>query len=391
MTVVRPAEVLIVGAGAVGTWFAHRFARAGHRVTVVGRPAYVQAVATRGLGLIEGGEGQQPTFVRDVQAIADLAAVRDQTFDLVALTMKAYDVDAAVKDLSRLGVRWRWPLILIQNGVGVEEMVSEKLWRGAACCLCATRAMTHVEPALVRMDSAKGGVVLAPTASGQPIEELAAFFREAGFQNVRTHHDHRAVRWSKLLLNLVGGAQSAILDWTPPQMYRDRRLVALTLESLREAIAVMRCLGVRPVALPSYPTHLFVLLAELLPAWLAQPIVLRLVARGRGEKVPAIQQDLMRGKKRLEVEVMNGAVSSYGKQAGVPTPVNDVLYRTLSGIARGEIPWEEFRGKPDRLLAAVEARRRELAAAPRGGGPFRALWRWLARQMGFSKTCDPGA
>ncbi|MBC7224149.1 MAG: hypothetical protein H5T59_07740, partial [Anaerolineae bacterium] len=283
-----------------------------------------------------------------------------------------------------------WPLVLIQNGVGVEEMVSEKLWRGAACCLCATRAMTLVEPALVRMDSAKGGVVLAPTAPGQPIEELAAFFREAGFQNVRTHHDHRAVRWSKLLLNLVGGAQSAILDWTPPQMYRDRRLVALTLESLREAIAVMRCLGVRPVALPSYPTHFFVLLAELLPAWLAQPIMLRLVARGRGEKVPAIQQDLMRGKKRLEVEVMNGAVSSYGKQAGVPTPVNDVLYRTLSGIARGEIPWEEFRGKPDRLLAAVEARRRELEAAPRGGGPFRALWRWLARQMGLGKTCEPG-
>ncbi|MBC7225409.1 MAG: NAD(P)-binding domain-containing protein, partial [Anaerolineae bacterium] len=102
MTVVKPAEVLIVGAGAVGTWFAHRFARAGHRVTVVGRPAHVQAVAARGLGLIEGGEGQQPTFVRDVQAVADLAAVRDRTFDLVALTMKAYDVDAAVKDLSRL-------------------------------------------------------------------------------------------------------------------------------------------------------------------------------------------------------------------------------------------------------------------------------------------------
>ncbi len=386
MTSTTSVRVLIVGAGAVGTWLAYRFARAGHQVTVVGRPRYVQAVQERGVGLLEAGEGQTPSFVGDVRSATDLAALQGQSFDLVALTMKAYDVGAAVEELSRLVIRWRWPLVLIQNGVGVEEMVSEKLWRGAAMCLCATRAMTQVEPALVRMDSPKGGVVLAPTAPGQPVEEVAALFREAGFQNVRTHDDHRSVRWSKLLLNLVGGAQSAILDWTPPQMYQDRRLVDLTLESLQEATAVMRRLGVRPIPLPSYPTHLFVFLAEVLPAWLAQPIMLSLVAKGRGAKVPAIQQDLMRGKKRLEVEVMNGAVSSYGKQAGVPTPVNDVLYRTLSGIARGEIPWDEFRGKPERLLAAVEARRRELAAAPRGGRPIRALWRWLAYQMGISKT-----
>jgi len=386
MTATQPMRILIVGAGAVGTWFAYRFAEAGHQVTVVGRPNYVRAVEDRGLGLIEGGE-EQPDFTTTVQATSDLKEFADQTFDLVALTVKAYDVAAAVDELSHLSLRWRLPLVLIQNGVGVEEMVSEKLWRGAACSMCTTRAMTQVEPALVRMDSASGGVVLAPTTSGQSIEAVAEIFRQAGFQNVHTHDDHRAVRWSKLILNLVGGAQSAILDWTPPRMFQDRRLVALTMESLREAIAVMRCLGVKPVALPSYPTHLFVFLAEVLPTWLVQPILLKLVARGRGEKVPAIQQDLMRGKKRLEVEVMNGAIASYGKTVGVPTPVNDVLYRTLSGIARGNIPWDEYRGYPERLLAAVEARREQLAAAPRAGGPLRSLWRWLVRRMGIDKIC----
>ncbi|MGQ9586047.1 MAG: ketopantoate reductase family protein [Anaerolineae bacterium] len=386
MTTTQPMRTLIVGAGAVGTWFAHRFARAGHQVTVVGRPNYVQAVKARGAGLIES-EGEAPTFVTSIQAIGNLQEVSSPTFDLVALTMKAYDVAAAVDEMSHLGLRWRLPLVLIQNGVGVEEMVSEKLWRGAACCLCITRAMTQVEPALVRMDSPKGGLVLAPTAPGQPIEEVADHFRQAGFQSVRTHGDHRAVRWAKLLLNLVGGAQSAILDWTPPRMFRDRRLVALTLETLRESIAVMRSLDVQPVALPSYPTHLFIILAEALPTRLAQPIMLKLVARGRGEKVPALQQDLMRGKKRLEVEVMNGAVASYGKTVGVQTPVNDVLYRTLNGIARGDIPWEAYRGQPEKLLAAVEARRKELAAAPRNGGLLRFVWRWLARQMGIRKTC----
>ncbi|NLE75676.1 MAG: 2-dehydropantoate 2-reductase [Chloroflexi bacterium] len=381
MSETQPMRVLVVGAGAVGTWFAHRFGRAGHHVAIVGRPAYVEAVRERGLGLAEAHE-PDPTWVTTVQAHGGLSEVAGQSFDLVAMTMKAYDTGPAVAELSQLGIRWRLPLVLVQNGVGTEEMVSETLWRGAVCALCTTRAMTQVEPGVVRMHSAKGGLVLAPTAPGQSVAEAAELFREAGFLNVRTHHDHRAVRWSKLLLNLVGGAQSAILDWAPPQMFRDRRLVALTLEALREATAVMRRLDVEPVSLPSYPTYLFVLLAEALPSWLAQPILRRLVARGRGEKLPALQQDLMRGKKRLEVEVLNGAVSSYGKTVGVPTPVNDVLYRTLSGIARGQVAWEEYRGHPERLLQAVEARRQEVAATPQGRGWLYSLWRWVVRQMG---------
>jgi 2-dehydropantoate 2-reductase len=44
--------------------------------------------------------------------------------------------------------------------------------------------------------------------------------------------------------------------------------------------------------------------------------------------------DLERGR-RLEVEALNGALSRLGREAGVPTPVNDFIYASLKPHANG--------------------------------------------------------
>jgi 2-dehydropantoate 2-reductase len=44
--------------------------------------------------------------------------------------------------------------------------------------------------------------------------------------------------------------------------------------------------------------------------------------------------DLENGR-RLEVESLNGAVSHMGKEAGVPTPINDYIYACLKPWANG--------------------------------------------------------
>jgi 2-dehydropantoate 2-reductase len=44
--------------------------------------------------------------------------------------------------------------------------------------------------------------------------------------------------------------------------------------------------------------------------------------------------DLESGR-RLEVEHLNGVVSRYGKELGVPTPVNDFIYACLKPWANG--------------------------------------------------------
>ena len=92
-------RVLVVGAGATGGYFGGRLAAAGRDVTFLVRPARAEALARTGLVLTGPGEDAHVPAPRTVTA----AALRDGAagpFDLVLLSCKAYDLDAALDDVA---------------------------------------------------------------------------------------------------------------------------------------------------------------------------------------------------------------------------------------------------------------------------------------------------
>ncbi len=338
-------RVLIVGAGAIGSLVGHRLALAGHKVTLVGRQPFVAAVQAQGLGLEDGGGVTWTTNVRAVMSTLDVA---DESFDLVLLTVKAYDAAktaAQVKPLARRGV----PILVLQNGVGGEEAVAEVLSGATILSAVITLSVEVLEPGLVRLATMRGGIGLAPTAPGLSVAELGGVFREAGFRTA-VYLDYQAMKWSKLLLNILANAAPAILGMFPDEVFADSRLFALEQAAFREAVMVMRGLGLRPVSLPGYPVPLFAWALCSLPTWLLRPILRKVIVPGRGGKMPSLHIDLSRGKGKSEVEYLNGAVVRYAQELGLDTPANRALHAVLMGIVRGEIPWEEYRGQPERLL-----------------------------------------
>jgi len=390
-------RVLIVGAGAIGSLVGHGLARAGHEVTLVGRQPYVAAVRARGLGLEDGGvtrttaknlvwraaenlawraaENGRRASRANARAVTSALDVADEPFDLILLTVKAYDaVEAAaqVEPLARRGV----PILVLQNGVGGEEAVTAILGRpslaqpgspdpghkrgfgnplGAieATILSAviTLSVEVLEPGLVRLATTRGGIGLAPTVPGQSVAELSEVFRGAGFRT-SVYRDHRPIKWAKLLLNIIANASPAILDMPPDEVFADDRLFALEQAAFREAVMVMRALGLRPVSLPGYPVPLFAWAICSLPAWLLRPILRKAIVSGRGGKMPSLHIDLSRGKGKSEVEYLNGAVARYAQELGLDAPVNRALHSVLMGIVKGEVAWDEYRGQPERLLRA---------------------------------------
>jgi 2-dehydropantoate 2-reductase len=262
--------------------------------------------------------------------------------------VKAYDTAEAatqVEPLARRGI----PILVLQNGVGGEEAVA--LSEAAVLSSVITLSVEVLEPGLVRLATTRGGIGLAPTAPGQSVAELDEVFGEAGFRTC-VYRDYQAMKWSKLLLNIIANASPAILDMLPDEVLANGRLFALEQAAFREAVAVMRALGLRPVRLSGYPVPLFAWAICSLPAWLLRPIFRRVVVPGRGGKMPSLHMDLSRGKGKSEVEYLNGAVVRYAQELGLDAPVNRTLHAVLMGIVKGEIPWEEHRGQPQRLLVA---------------------------------------
>ncbi len=198
----------------------------------------------------------------------------------------------------------------------------------------------------------RGGVALAPVRgeTDDLIGELARTLRRAGVR-VGVRRDAEAMKWSKLVANLVANATSGLLDLDPAAIYADPRLFAIERDQLREALAVMRARRLRPVDMPGTPVRLLAL-ATALPTPLSRAALRRVVGSARGGKEPSLRSAVRLGG-ATEAGWLNGAVARVGAGCGVATPVNAALARLVEAAAADEERRTSFRHRPDRLLAEL--------------------------------------
>jgi 2-dehydropantoate 2-reductase len=166
--------------------------------------------------------------------------------------------------------------------------------------------------------------------------------------------DYQPMKWSKAFLNIVGNATSAILNRPPGAIYKIDSLFDLEKQMLRETLAVMAAYKIKVVDLPGSPATKLVSGVRRAPNFLLKPILTNMVAKGRGDKMPSFQIDLMAGKGKTEVIYHNGAIAKAGRARNIPTPVNTALTNILVGLASKELDWRDYDGKPAKLLAEVK-------------------------------------
>lgn len=334
-------RILVAGAGAVGSWLGGNLAAGGAEVVLVARGEHGQALAASGVRLGDG----QTTIVRPPVFPTVAAASAAGPFDVALVAVKSYDTAALARELAAAGSPPR--VACFQNGVGNESILAAELTTSAIVPATLTTGVHISAPGVVTAWH-KGGVGLSAPADGPDVSDLAAAFRAGGL-SVRLYPDGAGMKWSKLLLNLLGSASSAVLAWPPPRVLADRRIFDIEHGAWLEALAAMRAGGRRPVALPGYRVGLLATLSRWLPPVALHAFVHRKVAAERGDRLPSVAADLARGRPRSEIEVLNGAVAAAGEAEGVAVPVNRALTRLVSALAAGRLDRAEFAGQPAAL------------------------------------------
>ena len=336
-------RVVVVGAGAVGSFLGGTLAAAGCEVTLLGR-----RVTSGGRGqtplVIVGPEGSRTVAVRRA---ADPAAV-DVVPDVLLFAVKAFDLEGALETAER------WPgtpVVTAQNGVGAEGVVAEL----RASPLIAASLTTAVEPVHGGVARRRrGGIGLAAVRGDVDglVASLAVAF-EAGDLPSLVCPDATAMKWSKLLANLVGNASGALLDMDPGAIYADGDGFALERAQLREAVEVMRALGLRRVSVPGAQVGLL-LTGLRLPAWIARPVLARAIGQARGGKSPSLRLHV-RGAATgpTEVRWLNGAVAAAGARLGIRVPVNACLTALVDEAASDPTGAARWTGRPDLLRHAA--------------------------------------
>ncbi|HSM57556.1 MAG TPA: 2-dehydropantoate 2-reductase [Candidatus Sulfomarinibacteraceae bacterium] len=344
-------RVLVYGAGAVGSYVGGSLASAGHEVTLVVRPNAAETISKSGLRL---SHPDKPDVLADVALVTSVrqAFLDDESYDLIVLGMKSYDVSEALNPLIAFCPQPFPPLLTLQNGIGIEEMIMEDL-NALLIAGSLTTPVSRQTPDHIEVERSGRGLALAPTRERQDIRRWVQTFAEAGIPTQRIKN-YRAMKWSKALLNMMGNASSAIINRHPKAIYSHDPTYDLEMEMLSEALKVMRRLKLKVVDLPGTPTTRLSLAVRRLPDFIVKPVLTRMVAGGRGNKLPSFHLDLSAGRKDNEVRFHNGAVAEAGRELGVATPVNEALATILLGMVRGEIDWHVYDGNPGRLIEEVE-------------------------------------
>jgi len=286
-----PMKVSVMGAGAVGCYFGARLHQAGHDVTLIGRPALVDAVRAKGLRLqMQGFDGFLP-----VQAATDPSQVGGS--DLLLFCVKSGDTEAAgaaIKPFVR-----NCTVLSLQNGVDNALRLSRVLGWDAVPVVVYV-AVEMAAPAHV-VHHGRGELIIGPSVGSL---RAAQTFIAAGIPAEVSSRVLEAL-WAKLSANCAYNALSALTQLS----YGDLIQRPGMQQTLHDIVA--ECRSVASAAGFSLPATIW-------------DDVLRL-SRTMPNQRSSMAQDLARGR-RSEIDYINGHVAREGDRLGVPVPLNRLLH-----------------------------------------------------------------
>ena len=356
-----PLRILIIGAGAIGSFVGGKLAPAGHAVTLVGRPRTAAAIQSRGLELYSAdGEAEK---VPSVNAVASVHEAFPDTFDIAVLAVKSYDTATVLDELASSGAALPPAILSLQNGVGNEEEIAARFGPQRVLAGTITAPVEVREPGAVQVTKSSFAIGLADYYEGNESAEkashaslltsLSSHLSNAGIPT-KLFQDAQSMKWSKLLMNMIGNATSAILAEPPGVTFADPRIANLEIDALREALRVMAAAGIHPLNMEKYPLRTLAPLLRFGPRALLRTALLRIVGGARGGKMPSLFLDLESGKRGSEVGWYNGAIVRKGVEVGIRTPVNHLLTETVGQLAAEPHLQAGWRGNFERLAAAAQ-------------------------------------
>lgn len=282
-------KIIVLGAGAIGTFYGARLAAA-HDVTLVARAEHVDRIRRDGARIV----GLDSVTAR-VTAVTAIETIPPET--LILLSTKVYDNEAAVRPILPL-LRSDTRIICLQNGLYSERIVRSLV--GGVCEVLRAIVqfgVTFTGPGEVAL-KAEGWTSIE---DGPRSRELAELFTRSRLDG-RVSPDMRDEMWRKVIVNCVINPVTAVtgmeVGWIA-----DERLDPLKRLVASECVAVARRDGVD----------------------IEEDVVTGINELYRPSRnLSSMYQDLLKGR-RTEIDHLNGAVVELGARFGLACPANAAL------------------------------------------------------------------
>ncbi len=302
-------NILVLGAGAVGSTVGGMLARAGHSVTLLGRNPHMLRIAASGL-TISGLWGDHQ--VKNLKALTDIPAMQP---DVILLTTKAYDTDSAAR-LIKARFPKKIPVLHLQNGVGNAEILAEHLGEARVISGMIIIGFQVIMAGHTRVTVSADAIKIG--RKDQPADAEVRLWVEmftAAGMPAESVNDIQTQLWGKVLYNSSLNALGGILG----VKYGDLLEVhawSMIKRLIREAFAALAA-GKVKIPWDSPEAYLDHLRNIQVPATF--------------DHKPSLLSDLHHGR-RTEIDFINGALVDLGKKHRISMPVNETLISMIHAL-----------------------------------------------------------
>lgn len=306
---------LVMGAGALGSIFGGFLAKNGQDVTFVGLDDHLKAIQKGGL-TITGLWGEH--HLTDLKAYYGTTGLTG-VFDVILLSVKSHITATACTQCLPF-MHANSLVVSIQNGLGNWETIAAAAGWPRTVGGRIIFGAEIVSPGTARVTVYADKVLLGSPSgdiSAERIQAIIDDLNEAGIPSAVSPSITTQL-WGKVLYNCSLNALGAILNVPYGDLAQSPESLDLIKAVVWEIFAVAAAKGVAmPYAGPE-EYYRFLLERQLPPT---------------ATHHSSMHQDITQGR-ATEIDALNGAISRYGKEQVVPTPVNDVLTAIIKGLER---------------------------------------------------------
>ena len=294
----------IFGAGGVGGYFGGLLAQAGHEVSFIARGEHLRALQEAGLRVnsVNGDFTIRPARATDTPA--GIGPV-----DYVVVAVKQYSLREAAPQIRPL-VGPETTVVPLLNGVDAHQPLIEAVGAGPVVGgLCSLVSLVEA-PGVIRQESKLRRVVVGELdrRKSDRVERLVRAWAAAGAEAIHAE-DILVALWTKFVFIASFGGVTSLARCNAGELLASRETRELFVEAMREVEAVARA------------RHI-----ELAPDAVEKGLSIAVAFEPTATS--SMQRDVAAGKP-FELEAFSGTVVRLGEQAGVATPMHQMLYGLL--------------------------------------------------------------
>ena len=306
-------KIAMVGSGATGSVFASFLKLGGADMYLVDTyKEHMDKVAASGMLFKNAGTGEDIHIDGFHTAYSpENIGVMDVVIILVKTTNTAEAIQSALPAIGPDTV-----VLSLQNGFGSEEVIAEYVRRDRIMYGSGQMGTVLPEPGVcvgkpVDKVYVHFGALERSEISDKVGSALVELFEKGGCP-ASYDEDIRFFVWNKAMRNCMGNALQGILRLPGGAMYGEDT-TWLRLAVLREGCNVANAMGIDG--------------DRIYNNWSTTPAPTAAL-----DYYPSTAQDMIIYKRQTEIDSLTGAVVRYGKQYGVPTPVNETIMHMVCAI-----------------------------------------------------------